>query len=354
LIDVLQGNADAARAVPMRDLLQAAERHGVLPHLTKRLPILPSFPPSSLPQVLELLAALKRLQAARVDVIALKGPALAVQLYGDATRRMSRDIDLLVTAAAFERAHDILVEHGYVPEFNWRGRHRHAFLERYHDLAFLSPAGGLIELHWRLVQSRYTVRYDLEAMWQNSVTVDVLGQAVRVFCPNDLLFYLALHGAKHQWSQLDLVLDVAALLKDEHLDLQAVVQSAAAAHTNRLLRLAIALAESIDPVLQERRWAAPDAAIVRLTRQIMRKWDEPRPAGPLDTAWFDLRVRERWRDRLRIAASTAFAPGLPDWRALPLPDALFPLYPVVRPFRLLASRIGQARKVFEQSARHDG
>ncbi|PYO80862.1 MAG: hypothetical protein DMD65_14450, partial [Gemmatimonadetes bacterium] len=46
--------------------------------------------------------------------------------------------------------------------------------------------------------------------------------------------------------------------------------------------------------------------------------------------------RERWRDRLRYCARVALTPTSGDWAWLRLPDALYPLYYVARPIRLIA------------------
>jgi hypothetical protein len=50
---------------------------------------------------------------------------------------------------------------------------------------------------------------------------------------------------------------------------------------------------------------------------------------------FNLRARDSAMDRARFAARWLFAPSPEDWRWARLPDALFPLYRVLRPVRLL-------------------
>jgi len=61
------------------------------------------------------------------------------------------------------------------------------------------------------------------------------------------------------------------------------------------------------------------------------------PGPPRDRAElspFHLRAQERWRDRLRYCARVALTPTPGDWAWLRLPDALYPLYYVLRPIRL--------------------
>ncbi len=371
LLAVLRGEFHETADGEWQTLLAAAARHGVLPHLAHRLL---GAPDNALPasirvelrarlrsHQLEALALVADLHAVHqlltrhdIALIALKGPALSAQLYGDPTLRVSHDLDLLVTPDQFPLAHDILTRHGYVPEFELRGRRARALLARYHDFGFRAPSGRLIELHWQLVQSRYMVRLDLPRMWRDSVAIDVMRVPLRVFRPEDLLPYLAMHAAKHRWSQLDLVLDVAALLRTCPLDLEAVRARAAAAHTRRILEVTLQLAVHVEPSLSDRVSISGAAQSARLLDEVLRAWHGPGEVGPLAALRFDLRVRERWRDRIGIALSTTLTPGLPDWLAVSLPDRLFPLYHVVRPLRLIGQRLLHARHFGEQRAHRDG
>ena len=55
-------------------------------------------------------------------------------------------------------------------------------------------------------------------------------------------------------------------------------------------------------------------------------------------AYFQLmmRLRERRADRVRFLERLVFTPGVGDWRAVHLPEPLFPLYRLVRLSRLAA------------------
>lgn len=64
------------------------------------------------------------------------------------------------------------------------------------------------------------------------------------------------------------------------------------------------------------------------------------PAGRLGQVLDPIRIQmsaqDRRRDRLRYGLSLVTAPTVIEWRDLPLPPALFFLYPLLRPFRLAA------------------
>jgi hypothetical protein len=53
-----------------------------------------------------------------------------------------------------------------------------------------------------------------------------------------------------------------------------------------------------------------------------------------------MRLRERKADRAKFLARLAFTPSAGEWSAVPLPDALFPVYRLLRPFRLLGKLRG--------------
>jgi hypothetical protein len=54
-----------------------------------------------------------------------------------------------------------------------------------------------------------------------------------------------------------------------------------------------------------------------------------------------VRLRERPIDRMRFVSRLALTPGPSEWAAVRIPEALFPLYRVVRVFRL-AGRLVRA------------
>jgi hypothetical protein len=52
--------------------------------------------------------------------------------------------------------------------------------------------------------------------------------------------------------------------------------------------------------------------------------------------WLMIRARERWRDRTKFLWRLILTPSIGEWSAIRLPAQLFPLYRVVRIFRLLS------------------
>jgi hypothetical protein len=89
------------------------------------------------------------LEAEGIPVLALKGPALAERVYGDAAvRAPSRDVDLLVDRSQFDAAVEVLTANGFRREdmTQWVDG-----LPHYHvTLVPSEPFLPIVELHWRV------------------------------------------------------------------------------------------------------------------------------------------------------------------------------------------------------------
>ena len=61
---------------------------------------------------------------------------------------------------------------------------------------------------------------------------------------------------------------------------------------------------------------------------------EGRSEREIDRLAFYLKMRERPSDKFRYLARRLFTPTMNDWSVVKLPPMLYPLYRLVRPFRL--------------------
>jgi Uncharacterised nucleotidyltransferase len=147
----------------------------------------------------ELEGLLQQFAEHRIDVLPLKGPALASALYGDATLRSCNDLDLLVRRADYERAETLLFDRGFS-----------ARPAGDHDRRFLRD-GLPVELHSELGSPR-DFRFDLDDIWNRSHLDEFRGKPVHVMSDDDLVLYLCSHGLTHGFSRLIWILDVAQAL----------------------------------------------------------------------------------------------------------------------------------------------
>lgn len=342
-----------------------AERHGLIPLLYRHLETLD---PTAIPKPIfarlwsqsqatagrnvmltqELLRLLALLQANGIPAIPFKGPALAALVYGDISLRQFTDLDILVEQQQARRAKALLEAHGYdYPDrlteaqetaYLRSANHHHFQLARVDDRV-------AVELHWQPASRRFFPAGPVDQIWQRLEPLPLLGATVNGLAAEDLLLLLSMHGAKHGWAALEWLVGLAELLRVKPaLDWPETLARAGRWHCTRMLLLGLHLAQVVletplpDVVrveIERRPTLAPLAG--RICTELFQT---EAPAGRIDSRLDCLRLQlsaqDRWRDRLRYGLSLVTAPTVIEWRELPLPPALFFLYPLLRPFRLAA------------------
>jgi hypothetical protein len=153
---------------------------------------------------MQLAADLRRLLAEfvqqKMDVLPLKGPALGLELYGDATLRQSDDLDLLVRIKDFPRAEALLIDQGFLPLGSCSEYDRK-----------LLRNGLLVELHFEL-SGRLDLPLDVEGVWRRARLAEFHSAPACAMSREDLALYLCCHGLKHRFARLGWILDFAQSL----------------------------------------------------------------------------------------------------------------------------------------------
>jgi hypothetical protein len=360
-------HAESARAAVERgvewdDFLELSWRHGLMPLTNRHL--LNSFagalPESVLKKVREdfrhnaarnllltseLCAMLDALAACGVEALPLKGPALAVQVYGDAKLRSFVDLDLLVRPRDARRAGEALASLGYRPHLELNEA-QEAMLSRSEcDRVYLREGRNLMcELHWAVTPPYFSVPLSTDEIFADAAHVEMCGRAVAVPSDETLLLVLCVNGAKDLWMSLEHVCAVAELLRSRgNLKWGRVEGLAETSGARRMLLLGLHLARVLlDAPLPENLSAQIDAdARVKMLAEEAVKRMARRDAGE-PGAWektsFRVRARERRRDRARYCALRLFTPTYKDC-AFNLPRPLAFVYYGVRLARLARATV---------------
>jgi hypothetical protein len=125
--------------------------------------------------------------------------------------------------------------------------------------------------------------------------------------PEDLLLLLCVHRAKHYWSKLGWICDVAELLRAHpRLNWPAVLLQAKQSGARRMLFLGLFLAhELLGAKLPEEagKEIESDIVVPRLADKVQARLfaDHQRDISAVNDALFYLRLRERLRERLACA-----------------------------------------------------
>ncbi len=299
----------------------------------------------------ELVRLLDLLARHGVTAVPYKGPLLAVRCYGNLALRPFRDLDFLVRPRDLATAHQVLAADGYRPWPPRTPRQQAAIRTTWRDDA-LWRDDDIVELHSAFAPREFPLPLDLADVWARLEPLPLGGTPVRTLSAEHLLLVLCTHGAKHCWERLGWICDVAELLRrTPELDLCGVLDQARALGVERIVLLGLRLAaELVDAPLPDRvvRRVRDDRRVGALAAQVRATLFRRVPTAipdPWELRWFHLRARERWRDRLRYGVRVAFTPTAGDWAWLRLPDALYPLYYVARPLRLIGkygTRLGRS------------
>jgi hypothetical protein len=270
-----------------------------------------------------------------VNALAYKGPALAQKLYGDIAQRQFSDLDIFVSAAEVGKAKAALKELGYRTQREMSRFQQRHYVATGYEFSFDGPGGPhSLEMQWRVLPRFYAVDFDIAALFQRATTVEIAGNQVPTPCIQDLFPVLCVHAAKHGWARLGWLCDIARL-SGPGLDWERVRRDAKELGIMRMVAVSLLLTRQL--------LGWPMEATVFRDPQAEKCAGEVRPviaeSSHYDTETiayfrFMMRLRERWQDRLRFLLRLVFTPGQGDLEAVRLPGFLFPLYGVVRWFRL--------------------
>lgn len=335
--------------------IQVAQRHGVVPLVYSRLAAVDSPVHNSLPtlrslyqantqQALwltgELLRILKHLNRSGVEVLPYKGPVLAELLYGNIAMREFIDIDLLIRVTDLPRVKASLADLGYESSFRLTPRQEHEYLRSGYEYAFDSQRGAnLIEVKWQILPRFYCVDFDIKALFDRTITVELSGSTVHTLSNEDLLLVLCVHAAKHAWVQLSWLCDIAKLASIRSLNWDSICNQAEQLRVGRIVAVTFLLAYKLfatplPPLVLQlvEKDPAAEAVVERAVSIIASANEYPTESMPYFRLMMD--SRERWQDRLRFLWRLASTPSVHEWSAIRLPGPLFPLYRAVRIYRL--------------------
>jgi hypothetical protein len=280
----------------------------------------------ALSRTLQVVDLCRALSAEKIPALVLKGPAVAIEAYGDCSRRTFADIDLLVPKEKLRKAHKLVVARGYTANF---GEHMADRLVRGQHALEFSGTGPNIEIHWSLLSRHLRFDLDPDELWKDAQTLQCADAEIRALSPSHLFLYLCAHGAKHEWMKFRWVCDVAQLARRlNSSDAVKVVEITGRTNSRRIVALAVRLSREM--IGEEKSPFSRDAfvtdgeldslAAVAMARIHSRREGSPtlvsqRIAGIhpyLEPLAFWIAARERKRDKLVCTARFIFEPAPED------------------------------------------
>jgi hypothetical protein len=342
------------------------DRHRLLPTVYRNLSThaLASVPPTVLAglkeraelnrqRILHQLAELGRIskpfEVEGIQLCALKGPLLAQSLFGDASLRTSKDIDLLVHPQAVMQAEALLLACGYQrssPGMPLTPRQWRIYQQRWRHFVYYHPQRQVqIELHWALTSTNLVPVQELRQMLSRTQSIALTGASLDVLSEDDLPVSLLIHGSMHSWFRLKLLVDFVVWMRQPvDPDWDGLKTRMGDLGLQRLLAQGVLLANwlftvPIPETVQSLITAEPaaqhlaDRSLKFILNEGIRDEEIGRVFGFMNILyWMKLKkgLRYKWKALIKYIFDSP-----KDWMDLPLPDTLYPLYWLLRPFLLL-------------------
>ena len=346
------------------EFTRLAEHHAVGPIVYRSLSAYPHSVPGSVLEQLrkdyernaqknlrlthELIRILDCLECHGIPAIPYKGPVLAKVVYGDIALRRFSDLDILIHAADVPGAKAAVYELGYTPTLELNEAEQAAHVASGQEWPFDGRLGNnLLEIQWRVLPRFYAVEFGIESFFGRALRVDLGGSSVRTLTPEDLLLVLCVHTAKHVWSRLAWLCDIAQTMRSQSIDYNSAHRTAKRLGIERIVAVNVLLqSQLLDGPLPEpfRKSMENDPEIEHLAETARRVLIGNADYDAQSSDYFGLmvRFRERFQDKFRVLFRLIFTPGVGEWSAVRLPAWLFPLYRGIRLFRLIARFIAGA------------
>ena len=337
-------------------LLDAADYHGVTPLLYRGLE--GAFPSALPPEVAKrlrdayhdsakrglilsvtLLTLLDALQRGGIAALPLKGPVLAELLYPDPALRPFSDVDILIRRQDVPAALRVLARDGYAPGPHLARLPMQTLLGLSDEVLLRHPRGANVDVHWGIAPADYPFRFDPEILWRSLRPAGLGGREVPGLTAESLLLFLCVHGAKHLWSRLMWLGDVARIAQQKP-DWAGALELADGAGCARPLLMGLVLAHDLlgAPVPE---WVlargGAQRVIQSLAREAALRLDRipPGEPGSLELTRFNARMAEKsWAKARHYSA--LLAPTEAELQLLRLPRMLALLYYPLRIVRLSA------------------
>jgi len=288
----------------------------------------------------ELTRIVEHFERNRVRALPYKGPLLSQSLYGDPALRSFSDLDFLISPADFERAKQALAEIGYHPTAELTPAIERFWLRKGYERSFDGVAGkNLVELQWALLPHFYAVDLRVEDLLARAGRAVVGEGEVPCLSPEDSLLVLGLHAAKHLWTRLIWLSDIAETLRIEKIDYSLVSDRARALGIVRILSVSFWLAKHVlgtELPNPAEHIIASDPETPAIGSEFAERLARGAAYDFESTEYFRLimNLRERRSDRWKYIGRLMLTPGPNDIAAVQFPEALFLLYRVVRMARL--------------------
>lgn len=276
-----------------------------------------------------------------IKFISFKGPLLSFELYNDVGFRNFNDLDILVNADDVEKAKKIIEDLEFkciYPKIELSDKQRKINYSLSHHYHFKNKPKSIdLELHWSISNPKSFFGVSTQEIISNSQIFDVSNHNISYLSTIENLVYQAAHGAIHQWYRLFWLKDFSELLKKVNpKQIKKALELSKKLKLNRCFLQAIALSHLIYNI------DLPDYRNIEINKNLMEIPLKSISSTDLNQQGIKGKIKSLiYRLKLKPDLNYYFEltyrlrTHLTDWELLKLPESLFFLFYILRPFLLI-------------------
>lgn len=180
-----------------------------------------------------------------IEPTVLKGPTLSFQLYNEINKRQFSDLDILIDKTQFRNGVQLLISSGYTlqkPNIDLNSNSLETYINKYNAVELYDHDKRiLVELHCGIYALGWLSEKDSRRFLMDPHMVTINGNTYQTLNNSNYFLYLCYHGAKHMFTRLSWLRDVADFLKNKEIDHKAVLNMAMDLKIERLLGISLML-----------------------------------------------------------------------------------------------------------------
>jgi hypothetical protein len=197
----------------------------------------------------------------------------------------------------------------------------------------------MIEFHTEKTFRYHPRPIPVEKLFLRRASVRFDGREVPVLSVEDELMLISIHAAKHFWTRLMWVADVAALISQQSVDWGRALSAAREVSAERMLRIALLLAVNVlgtGVPVNIKSFLRSDSAAIRIAGRIARRLPVGESAGfgIFERAAFRIRMRGGLLQGPAYLLRLSLSPTEEDWVAGAEERRSWIMDAAARPFRL--------------------
>lgn len=289
----------------------------------------------------ELIKVLNLLESEGITVIPYKGPVLASMAYGNIGLRQFNDLDLFIEKSNVIKAKNLLISEGYRSVLNLDHISEFHYLKTQREYLFLSTNRNLIEIHWNFQGPILSLPKGFKPFYNDLKLVNITNSKVLSFNNEDLILILALHSAKHDWGDLSLLSDIYNFISNhDHIKWDEIINNSSFLDIKPILFITLALCNELFDldIPQEVLIQIKDNnSLLKISKLIKKNLFYENSLNLTEKLYLQMNIRENKFNSIKDCVNGIIVPSFKEFEDLKLPNYLFHLYYIYRPFNLLKS-----------------